>query len=115
MTRENEVSGIVPVLARLSGASDRVEKAYYCHPSVQHIFKQENEGGFCGYRNIQMVISYVQGAKINGYNRFGHDVPDILQLQDMIEAAWDRGISEHAKQDTGGIRGTRKWIGTPEV
>ncbi len=33
----------------------------------------------------------------------------------MIESAWDKGINDTGRIETGGIRGTRKYIGTPEV
>ncbi|KAL8976058.1 MAG: hypothetical protein Q9177_006925, partial [Variospora cf. flavescens] len=36
-------------------------------------------------------------------------------LQELIESAWDRGINAVGKVETGGIRGTRKYIGTPET
>lgn len=44
----------------------------------------------------------------------GH-VPDIFEIQDMIESAWDNGINSKGRIETGGVRGTRKFIGTPEV
>ncbi|KAK4984079.1 hypothetical protein LTR50_006821 [Elasticomyces elasticus] len=33
----------------------------------------------------------------------------------MIEQAWDLGYNKFGRDQTGGIRGTRKYIGTPEV
>lgn len=41
--------------------------------------------------------------------------PSVLELQDMIERAWDMGFNSHGRIVTGGIRGTRKHIGTSEV
>lgn len=41
--------------------------------------------------------------------------PSVLELQDMIERAWDMGFNSHGRIATGGIRGTRKHIGTSEV
>ena len=82
---------------------------------MQHVTKQKRDGPFCGYRNIQMLVSYMQGAKATGHDMFSERLPGILDLQDLIEAAWDGGICENSKYETGGIRGTRKWIGTPEV
>lgn len=46
---------------------------------------------------------------------FGGKVPTILELQNYIEKAWDLGINVQGRIETGGIRGTRKYIGTPEV
>ena len=110
------VAGLVPVLAGLSAASHEVVKAYFCHPAVEHVFNDKKDGPFCGYRNIQMLLSYVQAAKTEGHHLLDkHGLPAILNIQDMIEYAWEQGICSHAREETGGIKGTRKWIGTPEV
>jgi hypothetical protein len=112
---ENETPGIVPMLARLSELDPLVQYAYYCHPDVIHICKTKKEGGFCGYRNLQMQISYIQGAKAQGHENFGAYAPGILQLQDWIEDAWDHGINTVSRQQFGRLKGTRKWIGSNEV
>jgi hypothetical protein len=112
---DNETPGIVPMLARLSELDPGVRYAYYCHPSVIHICKTRKEGGFCGYRNIQMQVSYLRGAKAEGYDKFPPRTPGILELQDFIEDAWDNGISEVSRAQIGILKGTRKWIGTLEV
>ncbi|KAL6708231.1 hypothetical protein ACN47E_003415 [Coniothyrium glycines] len=112
---QNETPGLIPVLAQLSALDHSVKEAYYCHPSTLHIGKTPNEGGFCGYRNIQMLLSYIQGAKAQGHEEFPGRTPGILRLQDLIETAWDQGINHIGRLQTGGIRGTRKYIGTPEA
>ncbi|KAF1998858.1 DUF1671-domain-containing protein [Amniculicola lignicola CBS 123094] len=112
---QNETPGIIPVLAQLSALDRSVKEAYYCHPSTMHIGKTPREGGFCGYRNIQMLVSYIQGARAQGQEEFPGRTPGILKLQDLIERAWDKGINEIGRQQTGGIRDTRKYIGTPEA
>lgn len=106
---------MVPVLTHLSALSNTVERAYFCHPSVQHVFKRKDHGGFCGYLNIQMQMSYIQGAEVQGHEVLGKCIPGILDIQDMIENAWDSGIGALGRSQTGGVKGTRKWIGTPEV
>ncbi|KAL8909643.1 MAG: hypothetical protein Q9207_000141 [Kuettlingeria erythrocarpa] len=111
----NETPGVLPVLAQLCQQDQTLSKVYLCHPGVQHVFKMAKEGGFCGYRNIQMMLSYIQTARAEGYEYFPGRVPSILDLQELIESAWDRGINSAGKIETGGIRGTRKYIGTPEV
>ena len=50
-----------------------------------------------------------------GHQQFKNKLPSIFQIQDMIESAWDAGIHVQGRAETGGIRGTRKYIGTPEV
>ncbi|KAL9045419.1 MAG: hypothetical protein Q9206_007297, partial [Seirophora lacunosa] len=74
----NESSGILPVLAQLCEQDRMLSKVYLCHSGVQHIFKMAKEGGFCGYRNIQMMISYIQAARAEGYDYFPGRVPSIL-------------------------------------
>ncbi|KAF2999216.1 hypothetical protein E8E13_001127 [Curvularia kusanoi] len=112
---QNETPGILPILAQLSALDRTVKEAYYCHPSTLHIGKTPKEGSFCGYRNIQMLISYIQGAKAQGHEEFSGRMPGILTIQDLIEKAWDRGINHVGRVQTGGIRDTRKYIGTPEA
>lgn len=112
----NETPNLVPILARLSKLDPNVSRAFYCDPAVRHVAKLPREGGFCGYRNIQMLISYIRDAKAPGYEHFDKKrLPSILKLQDMIENAWDRGFNAAGRKETGGIRMTRKYIGTPEA
>ncbi|KAL8847351.1 MAG: hypothetical protein Q9221_007604 [Calogaya cf. arnoldii] len=111
----NETRGVLSVLAQLCEQDSMLAKVYLCHPGVQHVFKMAKEGGFCGYRNIQMMISYVQAAQHRGHELFPGRLPSVLELQELIESAWDRGINTAGKVETGGIRGTRKYIGTPEA
>ncbi|KAF2086887.1 DUF1671-domain-containing protein [Saccharata proteae CBS 121410] len=112
---ENETPAILPILAQLLAADKSVKQAYLCHPSTVHICKTPKAGGFCGYRNIQMLVSYMQGARAQGYDKFPGRTPGILKLQDLIEVAWDKGINQIGRAQTGGIKDTRKYIGTPEV
>ena len=111
----NETRGIVPVLAQLCQQDPDLSKVFLCHPAVRHIFKTPREGGFCGYRNIQMLISFMQGTHFPGHEHFPGHTPSILRLQDLIENAWDQGINSSGRIETGGIKGTRKYIGTPEA
>ncbi|KAL8996767.1 MAG: hypothetical protein Q9169_003790 [Polycauliona sp. 2 TL-2023] len=111
----NETRGVVSVLAQLCEQDNMLAKVYLCHPGVQHVFKMAKEGGFCGYRNIQMMISYVQAARSRGHEMFPGRLPSVLELQELIESAWEQGINTAGKVETGGIRGTRKYIGTPEA
>ncbi|KIV90930.1 hypothetical protein PV10_05531 [Exophiala mesophila] len=111
----NETPHLIPVLARLSQLDRSVERAFYCSPDVRHIAKIPREGGFCGYRNIQMLVSYIQESASTGYRHFPGRTPSILRIQDMIESAWDRGFNSTGRLETGGIKLTRKYIGTPEA
>lgn len=62
-----------------------------------------------------MLISHIIGAKIPGSERFAQTFPSVFQIQDLIENAWDTGINAQGRVETGGVKGTRKYIGTPEV
>lgn len=107
---------VIPVLEQLLQQSASTEYAYLCDPSVQHVSKLRREGGFCGYRNIQMMCSYILATSYTGtHNNFGGEIPSIFDIQEFIEAAWDRGINKQGRVETGGVRGTRKYIGTPEA
>lgn len=109
------VPGIIPLLARASERDPSVASTYLCHPCVEYITKQKGEGSFCGYRNTQMLVSYILGSNNIYANTFPEGIPSILRLQELIEDAWDRGINSEGRLETGGIIGTRKHIGTPDV
>lgn len=114
-TKANETRGTISVLGSLCEQDSSSSKVYLCHPDVDHIVKMAREGGFCGYRNIQMMISFIRNTKPSGCEHFMESIPSILDLQDAIETAWDSGINDFGRIETGGIRGTRKFIGTSEV
>ncbi|KAK0309738.1 hypothetical protein LTR01_003935 [Friedmanniomyces endolithicus] len=109
---DNETSGIISMLARLCTEDKDVDATYLCHPSVKHVNKLRCDGNFCGYWNVQMMLSYLQTA---GTLPGMRQTPNVLQIQDTIEQAWGNDILPHGRQETGGIRGTRKWIGTSEA
>lgn len=114
-TTRAEAGGVIQVLGRLCAQDNSVEAVYLCHPAVRCISKIKNGGDLCGYRNIQMIISYISGARAQGSEHFPDCLPSVLDLQDLIEEAWDKGINSDGRVETGGLRGTRKYIGTPEV
>ncbi|KAI0885229.1 DUF1671-domain-containing protein [Annulohypoxylon maeteangense] len=105
----------IPVLAQYIQQSSKTQYAYLCNPATQHITKLRREGGFCGYRNIQMLVSYIIGTGAQGAAAFGYEIPTIFQIQDFIEDAWDRGIHPDGRIELGNLRRTRKYIGTPEA
>lgn len=62
-----------------------------------------------------MMVSYINGANAYGRDQFRGRLPTIFEIQEYIENAWDMGINAQGRVETGGIKGTRKYIGTPEV
>ncbi|KAI8164142.1 hypothetical protein K4K49_011905 [Colletotrichum sp. SAR 10_70] len=61
-----------------------------------------------------MMVSYINGANAYGRDQFRGRLPTIFEIQEYIENAWDMGINAQGRLETGGIKGTRKYIGTPE-
>ncbi|RKP04991.1 peptidase family C78-domain-containing protein, partial [Thamnocephalis sphaerospora] len=106
---------VIPALQRLLLQSQRTEFAYTSDPRVVHVSKLHREGSFCGYRNIQSLASFIIGAKALGHEHFDHGIPSVFEIQDLIESAWDQGFNAQGRAETGGIKGTRKYIGTPEA
>ncbi|KAI5792228.1 peptidase family C78-domain-containing protein [Pyronema domesticum] len=112
----NETPDLIHTIALLSEKDPDVSRTYLCDRSVKHVGKQiTKEGGFCGYRNIQMMISFIQANHPRGSHPFDGRIPTILKLQELIEKGWAKGINSSARQETGGIYGTRKYIGTSEA
>jgi hypothetical protein len=112
----HETPDLIPTIALLSERDPEIVRTYLCHPGTKHVGKQiSKEGGFCGYRNIQMLISHIQAAFPRGSHPFEGRIPTILKMQDLIEEGWAKGINSTARLETGGIKGTRKYIGTSEV
>lgn len=115
-TVANETTNLIPVISKLCEKDSFISRAWLCDKGVRHISKQlPKEGGFCGYRNIQMMISYIQATYAEGSHPFPGMIPSVIKLQDLIENGWDMGINQHGRVETGGIKGTRKYIGTSEV
>lgn len=117
---EDAPSAVLKNLGNLLAQDSDVEAAYLCHPAVRYVGKVRakcrNEGNdFCGYHNIQMLFSYVNTTEVQNLELDARVVPTIREIQDMIEKAWDQGFNESGRVQTGGIKGTRKHIGTPEV
>ncbi|KAI5461052.1 peptidase family C78-domain-containing protein [Mariannaea sp. PMI_226] len=108
-------TGVMPVLGQLLQQCPTTQVAYLCSPHVQHVSKLRREGGFCGYRNIQMLVSHIIGGQTTGSDVFGSTFPSIFDIQDLIENAWDMGFNSQGRIETGGVKGTRKYIGTPEA
>ena len=117
---EDAPSTILEIFGKLLAQDSDVEAAYLCHPDIRYVGKVKgkckNEGSnFCGYHNIQMLIGYINAAEVQSVGENTGRIPTIREIQDLIEQAWGQGFNEAARVQTGGIKGTRKHIGTPEV
>ncbi|KAJ0271524.1 hypothetical protein COL940_010977 [Colletotrichum noveboracense] len=76
---------------------------------------QPKEKVATGDKRLGMMVSYINGANAYGRDQFRGRLPTIFEIQEYIENAWDMGINAQGRVETGGIKGTRKYIGTPEV
>ena len=105
---------MITVLAGLLESDKKVQRAFLCRDNVEHVYKVKGEGNhFCGYHNIQMVLSSLDPRTSDCLEDPPHYT--VIQLQNMIEKAWDMGINAHSRIETGGIKNTRKHIGTSEA
>lgn len=111
-----ETPNIISALVQLSRADVPTSRAIYCSPLVHHVARLRREGSFCGYRNIQMMVSYIRAAQVAGHQHFDQQpLPSIFRLQEMIEEAWKQGFNSSVGEEVGPLKMTRKFIGTSEV
>jgi len=110
MVYNNHTDGIIFVLSEICAMDKTTSRTYLCHNAVRHVYKIQCAGQFCGYWAIQTVLTCLQYMDPAGPQW----IPNVLQIQNAIEAAWDRGLCEIARTELGGIRNTRKWIGSTE-
>ncbi|KAK5166339.1 uncharacterized protein LTR77_008600 [Saxophila tyrrhenica] len=115
MTVDNETRGLIPILADVCALDKSTTASYFCDPSVRHVFKLRCDGNFCGYWNIQMLLSYLYAQQQTSENDRPRSLPNIIEIQETIERAWDNGICTYGRIETGGVLNTRKWIGTHEA
>ncbi|KAI7319329.1 hypothetical protein KC315_g9777 [Hortaea werneckii] len=112
---ENETPDVIPILADLCATDPSTDVAYFCSPAVKHVRKIYCEGNFCGYWSMQMVLSYLQATGTLASDVPRTTLPNVPEMQETIEQAWSNGIASHGRIETGGVKGTRKWIGTSEA
>ncbi|GAA6009831.1 hypothetical protein JCM11491_000831 [Sporobolomyces phaffii] len=139
-----EVKGtprILPILRQALAKSHasphgRTLVAYLATEHVEHIGTRLGDWGWgCGYKNLQMLISsarhlpqyrqlFATRTLIESPREVEHDpsipagipVPTILELQEIIQAAWSLGFdppgAQHFRHQ---LIGKKSWIGTTEV
>jgi len=91
---------------------------YIC-TGVEHYASGYGDGGWgCGYRNMQMLCTYLLQFKTFKNQLFEGCgfVPSIPGLQVWLEKAWAKGIDkEGARQLGNSVYNSKKWIGTSEI
>ncbi|KAH9826052.1 zinc finger protein with UFM1-specific peptidase domain protein [Teratosphaeria destructans] len=117
----NSLTGVIPKLDQLLEQKKDLDVAYLCTCAAVQVYKLKDEGAhFCGYRNMQMLCLALGRQGHFGFQLHQRDVDlseklPVSQLQVLIEKAWDAGINAHSREQTGGIVGTRKYVGTSEA
>ncbi|KAF9143556.1 hypothetical protein BG015_000402, partial [Linnemannia schmuckeri] len=114
----------IRMLLETSLAQGVTQQAYLADPSVMYFQSDKTDRGWgCGYRNIQMLLSYVVGqldstaaVSTNSATRTTSNTPTIAELQRQLEYAWTNGFdAQGAVQLNHKVEGTKKWIGTTEA
>ncbi|KAL8573581.1 hypothetical protein ACOMHN_047851 [Nucella lapillus] len=116
-----QMTGVVERLRQFYASKSRprtVMQARLCSSAHHYSGSFGDKGWGCGYRNLQMLLSSLTADPT--YLRVLFDgqarVPSILKLQQLIEAAWQKGFDPQGCQQLGGaLVNTRKWIGATEI
>ncbi|KAM8734682.1 zinc finger-containing ubiquitin peptidase 1 isoform 2-T3 [Acanthopagrus schlegelii] len=75
-----------------------------------------DKGWGCGYRNLQMLLSSLRRTDTYAPIIPEKAVPNITQMQSMIEGAWKEGLDpQGASHFNQRLQGTRAWIGATEI
>ncbi|CAO3571123.1 unnamed protein product [Mortierella alpina] len=126
-TSSTGVANIIPktrLLLEASKVQGVTRQAYLADPSVVFYQSDKTDRAWgCGYRNLQMMLSYVvnQGvaARQDGSSPASGaaiTIPTIEELQRQLEYAWQSGFDPPgAEQLKHKVEGTKKWIGTTEA
>ncbi|KAF9200271.1 hypothetical protein BGZ49_009529 [Haplosporangium sp. Z 27] len=118
--------GKARLLLDISKSQGITKQAYLADPSVIYFRSDKSDRGWgCGYRNIQMMLSYVIGQTAvdqdetrvtTQFASVSNPVPTITEIQQQIEFAWENGFdAPGAQQLDHKVTDTGKWIGTTEV
>ncbi|KAG1143380.1 hypothetical protein G6F37_008015 [Rhizopus arrhizus] len=116
LRQDGRTSRIIPKLEPNLKYSNETQYAYLCSDHTDYIPSGFMDSGWgCGYRNCQMLMSFLEKEKQDGHCLLKH-VVDITSIQLLIEKAWQEGFDPAgAKQLKNHVFKTRKWIGTTEV
>ena len=112
--------GLMPMLRSCLESSLERYSVVVISGTIEHFEskKDVDMGWGCGWRNIQMLCSYLlsEDAEVREavFGSAGF-VPDIPALQTWMEIAWAKGFDvPGGEYFNWKIRGTNKWIGTTE-
>ncbi|KAF9355783.1 hypothetical protein BGX26_006133 [Mortierella sp. AD094] len=127
------ISGLIAkakLLLDVSKTQGITKQAYLADTSVLFIQSDQSDRGWgCGYRNLQMMLSYVVNQtavhcedvhgtshRVSASRLISHPIPTISELQQQLEFAWKSGFDPPGAQQLGHkVVESKKWIGTTEV
>ncbi|KAF9992576.1 hypothetical protein BGZ80_005028 [Entomortierella chlamydospora] len=123
------ISGVIAKAKLLLDASKTqgvTKQAYLADTSILFIQGDKSDRGWgCGYRNLQMMLSYVVNQtavhcedthRVSTSRLTPDPIPTIGELQQQLEFAWENGFDLPGARQLGHkVVGSRKWIGTTEV
>ncbi|KAG5917562.1 hypothetical protein E4U42_007200 [Claviceps africana] len=81
---------------------------------ISHATGESSTNAASASDTASLGVARGKGTDICDGNEQVQTVPP-LGIQDFIERAWDMGFNSNGRLETGGIKGTRKFIGTPEA
>ncbi|GAA5812056.1 hypothetical protein MFLAVUS_005505 [Mucor flavus] len=115
LKQDCRTSGVIPSLEPNFKKGDTLA-AYLCSATTDQLSTGFMDLGWgCGYRNCQMLMSFLE-QEIQDGEPLIKKVLDISGIQFLIEKAWKEGFdSLGAAQLEHHVFKTRKWIGTTEV
>ena len=100
-----------------SNSKHATTTAFLCDPYTVFFPTSEADRGWdCGYRNCQTLFSHlISSAETKDHLRM-NSVPSILQLQQILENAWNSGWDvQGAIQLNHCVLNSKIWIGTTEI
>lgn len=95
-----------------------VVRAHLCTTVDHYAASYGDKGWGCGYRNFQMLLSSLVTEEMYCKILFNGKtmIPSIPKIQQLIEAAWERGFDKQGCEQLGGkVYNSTKWIGATEI
>jgi len=106
--------GLIPLI-KACYARTKSPVVYYICENLDHYSSDRGDSSWgCGYRNIQMMASFLLNHETFKKCVFAGNVPTIPSIQEWIERAWARGFDVQGHSQLGSIFNTKKMIGTTE-
>ncbi|KAK2192474.1 hypothetical protein NP493_29g01000 [Ridgeia piscesae] len=110
--------GIIQKLKAYYKSCPEVVNHWLCSATDHCAASYGDKGWGCGYRNLQMILSCLATSAtyepviFNGRTL----IPSIPKIQQLIEAAWQKGFDLQGCEQLGGkVTNSTKWIGATDI